>query len=48
MDPEKIIELYKSTARHLIRLKGGIDSGQLNEDLFSNVEKNHFVFNMDN
>ncbi|KAI9103974.1 hypothetical protein DFS34DRAFT_646116 [Phlyctochytrium arcticum] len=45
-DKEKMIE--QSIAVHMGELKRGFDSGKLNKDLIKNVDKTHFVINMDN
>lgn len=48
VSPEKQLYIEKSIAYHMGILKRGFESGELDEDLLSNADETHFIFNMDN
>jgi len=48
VSPEKQAQIEQAIAAHLGTMKREYESGSLNEDLVSNADETHFVFNMDN
>lgn len=46
--PTELLQIEKSVAYHLGKLKRGFESGLLNEDRIENADETHFVFKMDN
>jgi len=48
VSPKKQAQIEQAIAAHLGTMKREYESGSLNEDLVSNADETHFVFNMDN
>lgn len=48
VSPEKQAQIEKAIAAHLGTMKWAFETGALKEDLVSNADETHFVFNMDN
>ena len=46
--PEKELQIERSTVYHLGVLKRGFETGLFDENLMENIDKTHFVVNMDN